>query len=75
MSITQSRIVQTADGTASIKQALIESVEYCDDTSMTIEPVDLVETAIETGLLEITYDADFLRCVDIAQDILNPDFF
>ena len=65
--------VQTADGSASIKKALIESIEYCDDTSGTIEPVELVETAIEMGLLEITYDADFLRCVDMAQDLLNPE--
>ena len=72
---TQPRIVQTADGTASINAALQEAIQYCDDTSMTIEPVELVETAIETGLLEVTYDRDFLRCVDLAQDILNPERF
>ena len=73
MSIATSPCVQTADGSASIKKALTESIEYCDDCSLTIEPVELVETAIEMGLLEITFDRDFLRCVDIAQDVLNPE--
>lgn len=75
MSIATSRCVQTADGSASIKQALKESIEYCDDCSQTIEPVELVETAIDMGLLEISFDRDYLRCVDIAQDILNADWF
>lgn len=75
MLIDTSRCVQTADGSASIKQALTQSIEYCDDCSQTIEPVELVETAIDIGLLEISFDRDFLRCVDIAQDILNPNWF
>tara|TARA_R110002020_G_scaffold102600_2_gene240771 strand:- start:433 stop:858 length:426 start_codon:yes stop_codon:yes gene_type:complete len=64
--------VQTIDGAWAIKQALNHTIRFseCPAADGWWTPQMLVECAIEDGVLEVSFDADFLRCVDIAQNLL-----
>ena len=63
--MTNQRTIQTSEGTRAVLQALTETAKTLDDWT----PIELVEAAIEEGILEITWDSDFLRTVDLAQDM------
>ena len=60
--------IQTSAGREAIEKALIYTMrdlnegEYCES--------ELVETAIEDGIIEISFDADYLRVNDIASDVM-----
>ena len=71
--MTLSRTVQSNEPVAAIVLALSEAIKTISLEDF--EPYELVEEAIESGVLEIANDLDFLRCVDIAQDLIQIDIF
>ena len=59
------RLIQTSEGTAAILQILTVTMEEMDEWT----PEVLVNAAIDRGYLEISFDRDYLRAIDLAQGL------
>ena len=60
------RTIQTSEGTQQIIRALMYMAEEMHNEWT---PQELGDAAIENGFLEISFDRDYLRCIDKAQDL------
>jgi hypothetical protein len=71
--VSSLRTIKTSEPIACIVVALTEAIKTMSLDEY--EPYELVEHAMEVELLELDEDGDFLRCVDIAQDLIQLSLF
>ena len=67
------RTIKTSEPIQMIILALTEAIKTMSLDEY--EPYELVEHAIEAELLELDEYGDFLKCVDIAQDLIQLSVF